>query len=207
MPEREHHSEQGISGILFAFLIVSTLLISVPFVVCATPTAPAANIIINQKYVDNPQSQTSPVLDLKEHRFLLKPLLLSRDSQSRNFPERSLVYAPADLVSSGAPHVPILITGNSDFQSQSWPGEGTADHPYIIAGLEINATTGVPAVNITNTDVYFVIRDCRLSSNSTSVVQLSSVLHVSVTNNTILNGVRGITGRESMWRIARRPCS
>jgi parallel beta-helix repeat protein len=197
MPEREHHSEQGISGILFAFLIVSTLLISVPFVVCATPTAPAANIIINQKYVDNPQSQTSPVLDLKEHRFLLKPLLLSRDSQSRNFPERSLVYAPADLVSSGAPHVPILITGNSDFQSQSWPGEGTADHPYIIAGLEINATTGVPAVNITNTDVYFVIRDCRLSSNSTSVVQLSSVLHVSVTNNTILNGVRGITALHS----------
>ncbi|MHA1483755.1 MAG: NosD domain-containing protein [Candidatus Thorarchaeota archaeon] len=57
----------------------------------------------------------------------------------------------------------LLITSNSDFVTQSWPGSGTEIDPYIIEGLDItlNATTAY----IGDVDAHFVIRGCSFSSH------------------------------------------
>ena len=68
--------------------------------------------------------------------------------------------------SRGAPHAPIHISGNDDFASQaaneSWPGDGTEQNPYIIAGYEIDANGGGYCIWIENTDVWFIVRDCKV---------------------------------------------
>ena len=96
----------------------------------------------------------------------------------------------------GTPHPPIYIDENSDFES--WPGEGTVEDPYIISNLQINATTGVPAIYVTNTDVHFFIKDCWLTSNSTSVVLLNSVTHARISNNTFVEGERAIAAYDTL---------
>jgi parallel beta-helix repeat protein len=91
----------------------------------------------------------------------------------------------------GTPHAPIFIDDNSDFANQSWPGEGTVEQPYVIAGLMINGST--VAINITNTNVHFFIKDCWLNGTSVNVIELNSVSHARISNNTILSGERGVT--------------
>ncbi len=66
-----------------------------------------------------------------------------------------------------ASHDPILIDGNEDFAAQAaaegWPGDGTQGDPYIIEGLEIDLEKqGKGAIDVRNTDVHFIIRDCYL---------------------------------------------
>jgi parallel beta-helix repeat protein len=63
------------------------------------------------------------------------------------------------------PHSPIIINSNLDFESQGWPGNGTPSNPFAIEGLSI-VTDGEVCINISNTDVFFVIKDCLISSNS-----------------------------------------
>ena len=36
-------------------------------------------------------------------------------------------------------HPTINITSNSDFETQSWPGEGTSTSPYVISNLNITS--------------------------------------------------------------------
>ena len=55
-------------------------------------------------------------------------------------------------------HAPIVITQNSDFETQGWPGDGTAVSPYVIQYL--NITSGYPAIEISNTTAYFIIQYC-----------------------------------------------
>ncbi len=62
-------------------------------------------------------------------------------------------------------HSPIIINSNLDFVSQGWLGNGTQNNPYVIEGLSI-ITDGEMCVNISNTDAFFVIKDCLISSNS-----------------------------------------
>jgi parallel beta-helix repeat protein len=61
-------------------------------------------------------------------------------------------------------HSPIFIEGNSDFETQGWPGNGSASNPYLIAGL--NITTNVTCIEIRYTSVHFTIRDCYFSSST-----------------------------------------
>ena len=74
-------------------------------------------------------------------------------------------------VSAYTPHNPIYIDGNADFASQAsaegWPGDGSAGNPYIIEGYDINAST-TNGIDIRNTDVYFVIRDCYVHDGGVS---------------------------------------
>ncbi|MFW9812395.1 MAG: nitrous oxide reductase family maturation protein NosD [Candidatus Thorarchaeota archaeon] len=59
-------------------------------------------------------------------------------------------------------HATISIQNNDDFDSQGWPGNGTSDDPYIISGL--NITSDDRCIVITNTDVYYRIENCYISS-------------------------------------------
>ncbi|MCG2826264.1 MAG: right-handed parallel beta-helix repeat-containing protein, partial [Thermoplasmatales archaeon] len=95
-------------------------------------------------------------------------------------------------------HIPILITNNSDFETQAaseeWEGDGTAANPYIIQNYDINANT-THGIHIENTDVYFVIRDCRIhdgKSNENFGIFLCSVENGTIDNATSYDNKNGI---------------
>ncbi|MHA2079893.1 MAG: right-handed parallel beta-helix repeat-containing protein, partial [Candidatus Thorarchaeota archaeon] len=197
MRRGDSYSRRGESVVLLLFLFGATLLFSVPVITDASP--------IIQK-PDAPNDKM-PELNLREHQersWDFQGIKPQPDFQLNHWNHEitrgDLFWdsgTPLDLVPFGTPHVPIVIGNNSDFEDQGWPGEGTVEQPYIIAGLEINATTGESAINITNTDVHFFIKDCRLTSNSTNVIELRSVAHARITNNTVLQGERGVAAFHS----------
>ncbi|TFG10302.1 hypothetical protein EU538_02390 [Candidatus Thorarchaeota archaeon] len=59
-----------------------------------------------------------------------------------------------------SPHAPIVIESNADFESQGWPGSGSQANPYRISDLEIDSMVNGACINISNTDVHFVIQGC-----------------------------------------------
>ncbi len=67
---------------------------------------------------------------------------------------------------SYTPHGPITISDDIDFESQGWPGNGTKTDPYVIEGLNITVTS--TGISISDTRVYFEIRNCVVISSSPS---------------------------------------
>ena len=59
-------------------------------------------------------------------------------------------------------HSPIVINSNAGFESQGWPGNGSAISPYIIEGY--NITDNSVCIDISTTDAYFEIRNCIISA-------------------------------------------
>ncbi len=97
---------------------------------------------------------------------------------------------PAD---SYTPHGPIIITGDADFSSQGWPGNGTVEDPYLIKGL--NITSDAICINITDTTAYFKIQDCVISSVGYSFnygIVLENTTHGLIQNCTIEHHSFGI---------------
>lgn len=87
------------------------------------------------------------------------------------------------------PHDPIVISNDDDFQTQNWPGEGTAEDPYIIEGL--NITTNDICISIYGTSKHFIIRDCFLRSlkgDSMCCIQFHEVSNGSVIDCKIDSG-------------------
>ena len=96
-------------------------------------------------------------------------------------------------VSSYTPHGTISISGNSAFSAQGWPGDGTAESPYIIEGFEIIAQG--TCIYIFNTNVHFIIRNCILSSHTniiTNCIRLSHVSNGVIENCTIFDSYMGL---------------
>jgi len=193
MQKRELCFRHGVLVVLFLLIFGTTLLTSVPSVY----TRPVAQML------ETPRVQTTePMLrefngrscDFASIVSLERYKLLQADTEFISAPPQTDSWDSHEIIPFGTPHAPIFIDENSDFES--WPGEGTVEHPYVISGLLINSTT--PAINITNTDVHFFIRDCWLYSTSTSVIELDLVTHGRITNNTILNGDRGVTAYSSL---------
>ncbi|MFW9787566.1 MAG: Ig-like domain-containing protein [Candidatus Thorarchaeota archaeon] len=98
---------------------------------------------------------------------------------------------------------PIQITSDAEFAAmaaaQGWSGDGSADYPFIIEGLHIDAADGVyifdmsgelvsVCIWITWTQVHFIIRDCTLTGSSTSIgIYLQSVANGDLINNDFTN--------------------
>jgi len=80
--------------------------------------------------------------------------------------ENTVVPAQGARLTTHSAHVPILIDGNTDFVTQGWLGAGTPADPYIISGLDISYDLGIPAIQVYNADVSFIIRDCYLDQGS-----------------------------------------
>ena len=184
------------SVVILIFLVGTMLFFSVPDVTDASPLV--------QKLETNEKGTSAPLLSkLTEHNWE------SLDSEARvslQWPAQDIenqilpldVGIPMDVDPFGTPHAPIFIDDNTDFETQGWPGEGTVEEPYIIADLNINSTTtGGAAINITDIDVHFFIMDCWLTSNETTVVELNSVSHGRIKNNTILQSDRGVVALHS----------
>lgn len=95
-------------------------------------------------------------------------------------------------------HVPIRIDGNDDFVSQAesegWQGDGTQNNPYIIENYDINASSA-DGIYIKNTDVYFVIKNCRICDgrrNCNSGVEFYNVTNGEIEKVTSYNNYWGI---------------
>lgn len=86
-------------------------------------------------------------------------------------------------------HSPILINNNSDFTVQAaienWTGDGTISNPYVIEGVTFQGDNHL--IEIRNTNVYFIIRNCILSQAS-SAFYLYQVSNGHLFNNTIVEG-------------------
>ncbi|MEM4735625.1 MAG: NosD domain-containing protein [Candidatus Thorarchaeota archaeon] len=111
-----------------------------------------------------------------------------------SFPTFPVVSAPgADCDSirvrmhdvSYTPHAPIAISSNEDFSAQGWPGAGTIDDPYVIAGL--NITSDETCISISGTTAHFEIRDCLISSTYSS--SKSGIVLVDVANGVVRNNI------------------
>lgn len=52
----------------------------------------------------------------------------------------------------------VSVYGNDDWESQSWPGNGTPEFPYRVENLSLTF------IEIINSDVYFIIQNCTWSN-------------------------------------------
>jgi len=101
---------------------------------------------------------------------------------------------------SGIPHTPIIIDGDTNFNvtafSEGWLGNGSAENPYIINGLDIDRGGAAGhCISISNTRVNFTISNCNLTGASVypgSGVYLYNVSHGELFNNTCINNGVGI---------------
>jgi parallel beta-helix repeat protein len=197
MEKEDFRPRHGVSGVLLSFFLVSTILISVPFVNHATHFTQTTDAVNGNPsiYISDLRSETN--WGLKDREGQYTSLLSHRIGDNREEPVSTFSYVLSDITPFGTPHAPIYIDDNSDFDTQGWPGDGSIGTPFIIAGLEINATTGIPAINITGTSVHFIIQDCWLTSNYTSIIELNSVSHAQITNNSLIGCERGFIGLHS----------
>ncbi|MFW9955883.1 MAG: right-handed parallel beta-helix repeat-containing protein [Candidatus Thorarchaeota archaeon] len=82
-------------------------------------------------------------------------LTFDRSSNSKQF-----------MMSETEAHYEIVITHNDNFTAQGWDGNGTAVNPFLISGLEI--ASDAICINISNTDLYFIIENCHLTSEGST---------------------------------------
>ncbi|MHA1480434.1 MAG: right-handed parallel beta-helix repeat-containing protein, partial [Candidatus Thorarchaeota archaeon] len=88
-------------------------------------------------------------------------------------------------------HDPIVISSNDNFSTLGFPGSGTPELPYIIAGY--NITTSGDCISIKDTDAHFVIRDCLLTGGKYNQgIELDDVNNGIVRNNTLLGKAYGM---------------
>ena len=85
-------------------------------------------------------------------------------------------------------HDPIVINGNSDFNSGNGvtSGSGTASDPYVIEGWNITSS-GTTGISISNTDAYFVIRSVYVIDTQPCCGGAASDVGVNMTS--VTNGV------------------
>jgi len=86
---------------------------------------------------------------------------------------------------------PIEIHNNTDFHNQAdeegWPGDGSEDDPYIIKGYEIDGDGHDTGVYVSDTTVYFELRDNYVHSSADAGIRLDNVLNGIIVNNTVSN--------------------
>jgi parallel beta-helix repeat protein len=123
----------------------------------------------------------------------------------------ALVAAPATLLGPWTPlsaqaqdgavyqtHPPIKITHNNDFRLPSsgvTAGHGTTSDPYIIEGWQFTANasgdTTAPAVWISGTNAFFVIKKCRFDGAGIGI-QLDDMSNARITENTFSSNHIGL---------------
>ncbi|TFG13140.1 hypothetical protein EU537_07470, partial [Candidatus Thorarchaeota archaeon] len=115
--------------------------------------------------------------------FILAMVLVIAAGEEDVGPSASLEVEEQAHASSYTPHAPITITSNADFAAQGWPGSGTKGDPYVIEGL--NITDERHCIDIRETTVHFLIRNCLLSSYEYTIT--SGVIFLNVTHGSVID--------------------
>jgi len=117
---------------------------------------------------------------------------------------------------SGTPHDPIIINGDANFNDtadvENWAGNGSYVNPYVIEGLNVNLIgTSDICINIRNTRVHFIIRDCYVNGTYgeyTFGFYLVNITNALIINNTCTNNYASINLRNSTGNtISNNNCS
>lgn len=120
----------------------------------------------------------APVLDFDDNDL--------RSTAIGSEPERGVVYL------AGTPHAPIVIDGDTNFSDtavfEGWPGDGSAETPYIIDGFDIDpGVVNSHCISVQNTRVNFTIINCNLTGADTSFK--SGISMWNVTNGVLINNI------------------
>ncbi|MFW9793469.1 MAG: right-handed parallel beta-helix repeat-containing protein [Candidatus Thorarchaeota archaeon] len=99
----------------------------------------------------------------------------------RDFPDDSNVFEISYDV-----HEPFNITSDNDFETQGWPGNGSAIDPYLIQNLNITSTDSV-CIWVMNTTSHFIIEDCLFSSSIDGYAFYQPIAPLTLTN--VSNGI------------------
>ncbi|MFX1261287.1 MAG: right-handed parallel beta-helix repeat-containing protein [Promethearchaeota archaeon] len=95
---------------------------------------------------------------------------------------------------------PILIQNADDFVRYGFPGDGTESNPYIIERLNIS-TSEETCIWISDVNVSFVIRNCRITSYPSRTplpaIRLTDVQNGTLEENIIIGGYEGIHGSQT----------
>ncbi|MBY8998823.1 MAG: right-handed parallel beta-helix repeat-containing protein, partial [Candidatus Thorarchaeota archaeon] len=120
------------------------------------------------------------------------------------------------LLHAYTPHDPITIDGDSNFSdtalAEGWAGNGSAESPYVIDGLEIDRNGGAGhGINITNTRVHFIISHSNFTGatvNPGSGIYLNNVSYGVLLNNTCTSNRNGIYLIDSNFNtLANNTCT
>jgi parallel beta-helix repeat protein len=107
----------------------------------------------------------------------------------------AMIVVPISSFSASASytsHLPITIGGNNDFIAQGWPGSGTISDPYILQGLEIDATGNANGICINNTNVFFKIMGCRVYNANSNGILLATVTNGCIADSSCYGNHDGI---------------
>jgi parallel beta-helix repeat protein len=98
-------------------------------------------------------------------------------------------------INTSAPHLPILITNNTELDTfPDKTGLGTEVSPYIIEDMEITGSSTQSCIEIRNTDKYLVIKNCTLHGalGTNGGIRLEKCSNVNLTGNYIFSSDCGI---------------
>jgi len=98
-------------------------------------------------------------------------------------------------------HAPFNITSNIDFETQGWPGNGSATNPYRIQNLNIT-TTDFACIWVKNTTCHFIIKNCLFTSSVDAyifnqligTITLTNVSNGEVVGNHIVDSYNAVSG-------------
>jgi parallel beta-helix repeat protein len=83
-------------------------------------------------------------------------------------------------------HSPIIVDNEGElsslFANERWDGSGTAEDPYVVKNLEINAKGEGDCISIGNTSAYLIIQDCRLYGSEPTSFGVPGSAAISVNN-------------------------
>ncbi len=125
-------------------------------------------------------------VSLNSAEMILKNTILSDHNFSPTDPIPNIILS----IDTYNPESPISIANNTDFNStaynKGWQGNGTKINPYIIKSLNITGPSSSNLIEIQDTNVYFKVLDCYLSSG-VNAITLNNVSHCLISNNIITN--------------------
>ena len=94
-------------------------------------------------------------------------------------------------------HAPIVINGDAEFDAyaaaEGWLGSGSSVNPYQITGLEFDmAGESGNCIEIHDTTVYFIVRDCIFAVGTQAGIYLDHVGNGTIEDNAFSGGTWGV---------------
>ena len=117
-------------------------------------------------------------------------LMSDREESERIFLKTGVFYSEESFLDIVTAHLPIVITGDSDFanqaQNEGWIGNGSQFNPYIIRDYTFSQYVGT-GIAIFNTRVFFVIQNVSVSGMEGTYPNGIGFRLVNVQNGKLIN--------------------
>ncbi|MFX0107049.1 MAG: nitrous oxide reductase family maturation protein NosD [Candidatus Hodarchaeota archaeon] len=125
---------------------------------------------------------------------------INRESAVQGVGQTGIEQVVEHTMLAGIPHGPIFIDGNDQFtaiaEGEEWAGNGSESSPYIIEGFDFDlGGTNGKAIEIRDTTVHFIIRDCSFTGatgSGGSGIYLFNVANCEISDNLLYNNYNGL---------------